>query len=147
MPHKSRGLLVKDHERPDGAPDLEDDTGLFGDEEVPRRSARSRRGSRKGKEVADPEAPGWAKRLQASINKLFCLNNDINEHKYEAYVREKKNRKLQKDFMIAQGFEVTYGSETRISPKKKWLSKNRFPYEDDASSRRREPTPDEEDEE
>ena len=79
MPHKARSLQVKDHEQPDGAPNLEDDTGLFGDEEVPTRSARSRRGSRKGKEVAEPEAPGWAKRLQASINKLFCLNNDINE--------------------------------------------------------------------
>ena len=49
--------------------------------------------------------------------------------------------------MIAKGFEVTYGSETRISPPKKWLSKHRSTYEDDASSRRREPTSDEDDEE
>ena len=61
--HKPRSLLVKDHEQPTGAPNLEDDIGLFGDEEIPRHTTHSRHGSRKGKEVADPEAPGWAKRL------------------------------------------------------------------------------------
>ena len=110
-------------------------------------ATESHHSSRKGKEIAEPEAPGWAKRLQASVHELFCLNNDINERQYEAYVREKRNRKLNKDFMISQGFVVSYGSETRISPKKKWLSKHRVPYMDDASSARRQPTPDEEDEE
>ena len=149
--HKSRGLIVKVHETPFGAPDPaqdeEMDPGLFGTNGAPMRSTRSRRGSRKGKEVAEPEAPGWAKRLQASVNKLFCLNNDINERQYEAYVREKKNRKQHKAFMRSQGFDVSHGSEARISPKKKWLSKHRLPYEDDASFARRQPTPDEEDEE
>ena len=62
-------------------------------------------------------------------------------------MREKKNRKQHKAFMRSQGFEVSHGSETRISPKKKWLSKHRLPYEDDVSSARRQPTADEEDEE
>ena len=125
VPHKAKGLIEKDHGTPADVQYREEDPELFGDEEPSRRSTRSRRGSRKGKEVAEPEAPGWAKRLQASVNKLFCLNNDINERQYEAYVREKRNHKLNKDFMISQGFDVSYGSETRISPKKKWLSKHR----------------------
>ena len=44
------------------------DPGMFGDEETPMRAARTSRGSRKGKEVAEPEAPGWAKRLQATVH-------------------------------------------------------------------------------
>ena len=56
--HKAGSLQVKNHETPDGAQNLEEDLELFGDEEIPRRTTRSHRGSRKGKEVAEPEAPG-----------------------------------------------------------------------------------------
>ena len=56
--HKSRSLLVKNHETPDEAQNLEEDPGMFGDEEIPMRTTRSRQGSRKGKEVVEPEAPG-----------------------------------------------------------------------------------------
>ena len=82
--HKARSLIIKDHPAPPGGPaqDLDDemDPGLFRTEEAPLRSSRSRRGSRRGKEVAEPEAPTWAKRLQATIHRLLCFTNDINDH-------------------------------------------------------------------
>ena len=71
-----RSLQEKYHKTPSEAQNQELDPGMFADEETP---MRIRHGSRKGKEVAEPEAPGWAKRLEAAIKKTFCLTNDVNQ--------------------------------------------------------------------
>ena len=115
------------------------DPGMF-PEDTP--WVRTRRGSRKGKEVAEPEAPGWAKRLKAAIKKTFCLTNDVNKRQYQAYKREKLNRHSFNEYRRSQGEDIPYDSEMRISPEHKWLYKHRHYYEDDASSAHRQPTPD-----
>ena len=147
--HKSRSLTIKDHETPAGAQNLEEDPGLFGDEAPTRRTTRSRRGSRKGKEPAQPEVevPGWAKRLENIMKKTFCLGVDINKRQYQAHRREKLNRR---DFIAhrrSHGEQVNSGTEGSITSEEKWLSKHRHYYEEDVSSpRRRRPARDEDEE-
>ena len=140
--HKQRGLIIKDHPAPPGAPaqDLDDeiDPGLFRNEEAPMRSSRSRRGSRRGKEVAEPEASTWAKRLQATVHRLLCLTSDVNDRQYEAYRTEKLQRQRFNEYMRSQGQDVPAGSEMQIQEREQWRSPY---YADDATSFHREPAP------
>ena len=141
--HKPKGLIIKNHVAPPGAPqDVEMDPSLFGDDGTSTRPARSRRGSRKGKVTAQPEVevPGWAKRLENIMKKTFCLTNDVNKRQYQAHRREKLNRQ---DFIAHRrhhGEEVQSGTEGGITSEEKWLSRHRNYYEVDVSSPRREPS-------
>jgi hypothetical protein len=133
--HKSRTLLIKDHPAPPGAPHVpseEDyDTGLFGDDGPSSRPARSsRRGSRRGKEVDDSEAPpSWAKKLfasvgkvQSSLNKLFCYADDIHARQYQAYEAARQDRSYLRTYMHSQGHDVSHIPEESAIPREQWLS-------------------------
>lgn len=138
--HKEKHITIKDHPAPDDAPrqdaDAEIDPGLFG-YEAPPMPSRSRRGSRRGKEVAEQEEPSWAKRLFASVQKLICFTNDINDRQYDAYKLAMEQDKKMHDYLHSKGRNIS--AEPAILPREQWISPHYFV--DDATSSHREPPP------
>jgi hypothetical protein len=67
--------------------------------------------------------PSWYTKLKIKVKKTFCLQLDIQERMYDAYVAEKKARRRQKSIMAKLGVEVSPpGSEENILPKPQWIS-------------------------
>ncbi|KAK1620115.1 hypothetical protein QYE76_025632 [Lolium multiflorum] len=67
--------------------------------------------------------PSWYTKLKIKVKKTFCLQLDIQERMYDAYVAEKKARRRQKSIMAKLGVEVSPpGSEETILPKPQWIS-------------------------
>ena len=88
--------------------------------------------------MAEPEAPTWAKRLQATVHRLLCLTSDVNDRQYDTYRTEKLQRQRFNEYMRSQGQDVPAGSEMQIQEREQWRSPY---YADDATSFHREPAP------
>ena len=67
--------------------------------------------------------PSWYNKLKIKVKKTFCLQLDIQERMYDAYVGEKKARQRQKSIMRKLELEVSPpGSEENIIRKPQWIS-------------------------
>ncbi|KAK1646189.1 hypothetical protein QYE76_063994 [Lolium multiflorum] len=118
--HKRKNLLIKDHEllastSASAAPSAPaaPSAGPADPSTAPARRfdgfiAHMALGAPPAHSAYDPMLePSWYTKLKIKVKKTFCLQLDIQERMYDAYVAEKKARRRQKSIMTKLGVEVS----------------------------------------